>query len=114
MFVVLGVIFWQLLLDGIQHPLHHFSGFISCTRRFHPERMQVNSRGRAAFRAAHGKLEPGDQTLKGLNDQRPLQGHVRLRLYRGLRAKPLAHGYSSSSFQDAQTNSSPGVLNWKV
>jgi hypothetical protein len=33
----------------------------------HPERMKVNSRGRAALRDAHGNDQSHDPTLKGSN-----------------------------------------------
>ena len=59
--------------------------------------MKVNSRGRAALREAHGSQEakiedPERVRQSGLFD--PFQGRIiRLEGFRGLRAKPLAHGY---------------------
>jgi len=57
----------------------------------HPERMKVNSRGRAALREAHGSMEKNPRPLKGSNKQavRPFQGsdHM-IANVRGLRAEP--------------------------
>ena len=56
----------------------------------------MNSRGQAALRVAYGTKSKSFLTLEGSDFMRfvaPLQGAYRLISPRGLRAKPLAHGY---------------------
>ena len=66
--------------------------------------MRVNSRGRAALREAPRKSDQiltDPERVKQVRPGSTLSGSdFDFHVIRGLRAKPLAHGYSISSFQD--------------
>jgi hypothetical protein len=68
--------------------------FGKCSR---PEGAQVNSRGRAALREAHGRAKQTSKTLKGPDNQpsSTLSGSDRVtKLIPPASRKPLAHGYT--------------------
>src|SRR6476659_1828892 len=78
-------------------------------RRFSsPEGTKVNSRGRAVWREAPGRRTKNRRTLKGstirLSNSTLSGSGASYNGLRGLRAKPLAHGYLISSFQDERVD----------
>jgi hypothetical protein len=73
-----------------------FKIYVFCDQFSGPEGTEFNSRGRAALREAHGLNQHNEVTLKGSHpfDCLTLSGSMLfLHASRGLRAKPLAHGY---------------------
>jgi len=65
------------------------------SKPFRPEGTEVNSRGRAALREAHGseaKVEDPESVRQSTQFDLSGSDHT-IDQFRGLRAKPLAHGY---------------------